>query len=105
MDNTLTLKFTEAIRLVNNTDDMDGIYALLKDRTNELNRKAAMDFHVGQEVNFIDNKGRRWTGAVDNINREGRVKVKVVNTRYDSYTCGAQTLQRYVGKHLLHAKG
>lgn len=101
MDLKLANDFTSAIGRITNTDDSDGIFTQLNNRITELHRIAARNFHLGLEVSFRDAKTNwTYTGVVDNINKDGKIKVKFPpGSRYASYSIGAQTLTRWMNNY------
>ena len=71
--------------------DLNGLYDVIKNRMRELDRAAARSFSLGQYVEFYE-KGSFFKGNVSNIGRTGRIKIDLIDNRYDNFTGGAKFL-------------
>lgn len=76
-----------------NASDIDTVFAMAKERNTQINRRIAGEFRLGQMVNFMSEKDGPMSGEIESIGRTGRVKVKLVNSRWSHYTMGAGFLK------------
>jgi len=84
----------QIINLVDNLpyEDIDSIYAALKERTRELDVKASRALNIGLALSFYSPKYGKLSGHVAEIKRSGRVKVDLINSE-GTFTSGAAWLK------------
>lgn len=81
------------IATLTTNSEISEAYALLKRRTEQIDISAAQQFRINQPVKFRSEKNGLMSGRISNIGRTGRVKVELINNRYDSYSMGAEFLK------------
>jgi len=84
-------KAKELIESIESFSGVMEISEMIKNKVNQLNRKRARGFHLGQTLEF--KIGETYKGTVANIGNTGKIKVKLIgHWKYDSYTIGAAEL-------------
>ena len=84
------------LQTINDPQEIEAMYSFFKDKTKELDIKAAESFRINQKLKFYGHDNSFYEGNVLSIGRTGRVKVKLINSRYSHYTAGASFLKKYV---------
>lgn len=82
-----------AINELKSHSDLSDAYALMKRRSAAIDIEAAQDFRINQTVKFQSEKDGVMRGKISNIGRTGRVKVTLIDSRWDSYTMGGAFLK------------
>jgi hypothetical protein len=79
------------IAQIQTQEELDIIFRAYKNRWDALNVRDAVHFRLNQKVKFRD-KGEVWEGTVDTIRNNGKIKVKLISSRYSHYNLGAHFL-------------
>lgn len=78
---------------LSNTNEVSALYGVLKNKLTELDRKFSSHFNLDEEVKFKCDKGIHYRGTIDSIGRTGRVKINLIDSRYDTFSIGAGSLK------------